>query len=924
MCKVRLKSIAALLLLGLCASQMFAQSNSSNYCKGLKNPINFTLYNSAQTGLYTGKTGSKPSTASNCNTSTVGMSFNTDVSNSSLATVTSSASNSYCGSTINNDTRFRIMTYNEGPGTGNNLGKDPCTNYQLPYCPPGYTNSIRVGNCRISAEAEALYYTMQVSPENALVFINYAIVIQAPGHGLSSDPEFVIRVTEQNSQGNWIPISDTMCYVVSSTPSSNGGTVTIGQDGWHSYGSSYDAVYFRDWKKVAINLYNKLYHTVRIEVMIGDCSASGHYGYCYIAGDCQRMKLDVNGCAAGNTTSVAKITAPAGLASYQWYRSNRLLQPAEYNNPNNFTALQNTDSVLDVTMSHLMNGSRDTLIQNTFKCVMTSYMDPQKVISSTLFADVSNKKPSLSVDTVLSCDGTVWIRDRSQTPWVDGDTDRVDTTLTEWKFYNVENVGALTQPVYSATGAHASYRYPNTGTYSVKVTTHTGSSLCWNEKTVKVRALETPMVTMRHDDNICIGDQIELEDRTPNSIYHKWSFLNPATNEVDTSFESPNARIRYTFDRTTNVKLESHTRLSYRADANGDGVPEQLFCNGIGNSTVHVGDFPVLSVSGDTIVCNGTQAVVSVSSSVAGCSFQWFKNDTNSAVIATGGTMTDYPARDTRYYIRVTTPNNCSSWDSLDVRIVSPTLNTSGVEMCTDDKITLWSSRAATYTWTATPDDPSMDGQEENDTIVVSPTQTTTYAVVGHGTNGCDATALTQKITVFPYPIPAFELTPGYIDSENPSVQFTDISQYGTSTLWNFGNGQTSTTRSVVHTFTDLSQDSIAINLTSTNAIGCPTDTTFFVPVGIFSVWYPNAFTPRLDINNVFKAYTNNVLSDYDISIFDRHGTMVFHSNNVEEGWDGTYKGKECMPGAFVYYATYRREGIERQIKQKGTVILIK
>ena len=551
-------------------------------------------------------------------------------------------------------------------------------------------------------------------------------------------------------------------------------------------------------------------------------------------------------------------------------------------------------------------------------------MNESLPVKSTLYADVSNKKPYLSVDTALYCDGTVWIRDRSQTPWVDGDTDRVDTTLTEWQFYDVENVGALSRPVFTTTGAHASYRYMSTGTYAVRVTTHTGSSLCWNEKIVKVRALETPLVTMRHDDNICIGDQIELEDRTPNAIYHKWTFSNPATNEVDTSFESPNARIRYTFDRTTNVKLESHTRLTYRADANGDGVPEQLYCNGTGNSTVHVGEFPVLAVSGDTIVCNGTQAVVSVSSSVAGCSFQWFKNDTNSAVIATGGTMTDYPSRDTRYYIRVTTPNNCSSWDSLDVRIVSPTLNTSGVEMCTDDKITLWSSRAATYTWTATPDDPSLEGQEENDTIVISPTQTTTYSVVGHGTNGCNATALSQKITVFPYPIPAFELTPGYIDSENPSVQFTDISQYGTSTLWNFGNGQTSTTRSVVHTFTDLSQDSIAINLTSTNAIGCPTDTTFFVPVGIFSVWYPNAFTPRLDINNVFKAYTNNVLADYDISIFDRHGTMVFHSNNVEEGWDGSYKGKECMPGAYVYYATYRRDGIERQIKQKGTVLLIK
>ena len=51
---------------------------------------------------------------------------------------------------------------------------------------------------------------------------------------------------------------------------------------------------------------------------------------------------------------------------------------------------------------------------------------------------------------------------------------------------------------------------------------------------------------------------------------------------------------------------------------------------------------------------------------------------------------------------------------------------------------------------------------------------------------------------------------------------------------------------------------------------------------------------------NTFHAYTKNTLVDYEIYIYDRHGNMVFHSVDPLEGWDGTYKGKNCAQGAYV------------------------
>ena len=97
-----------------------------------------------------------------------------------------------------------------------------------------------------------------------------------------------------------------------------------------------------------------------------------------------------------------------------------------------------------------------------------------------------------------------------------------------------------------------------------------------------------------------------------------------------------------------------------------------------------------------------------------------------------------------------------------------------------------------------------------------------------------------------------------------------------------------------------------------------------FAVVGIFAVWFPNAITPKLETNNIFKAFTANSLEDYELYIFDRSGNMIFQTKDVQEGWDGTYKGHDCKAGSYVYIAKYRREGGERVLSQKGTITLLR
>jgi gliding motility-associated-like protein len=37
------------------------------------------------------------------------------------------------------------------------------------------------------------------------------------------------------------------------------------------------------------------------------------------------------------------------------------------------------------------------------------------------------------------------------------------------------------------------------------------------------------------------------------------------------------------------------------------------------------------------------------------------------------------------------------------------------------------------------------------------------------------------------------------------------------------------------------------------------------------------------------------------LSVFNRIGEKVYESNNINEGWDGNYKGALATPGVYVY-----------------------
>jgi gliding motility-associated-like protein len=87
-------------------------------------------------------------------------------------------------------------------------------------------------------------------------------------------------------------------------------------------------------------------------------------------------------------------------------------------------------------------------------------------------------------------------------------------------------------------------------------------------------------------------------------------------------------------------------------------------------------------------------------------------------------------------------------------------------------------------------------------------------------------------------------------------------------------------------------------------------------------IYAPTAFTPNGDgINETFKV-GGVFLEQFNIKIWNRYGELVYESNDMLEGWDGTYMGKTVQADTYTYLAEGRgRTGQLVQIKGSVTVL---
>ncbi len=506
----------------------------------------------------------------------------------------------------------------------------------------------------------------------------------------------------------------------------------------------------------------------------------------------------------------------------------------------------------------------------------------------------------------------------------------------------------------SATGANT-YQW-NTGATSTAIsTTPSADSLitvtgtdangCSNSDSLLVQVTAQPTATITGDSVICIGDTVNLTASGGNT----YTWISPANINGNTS--------------TSITDIPTTNPAVYAVIAAIGNCSDTAYRN------VTVNALPVVGITGNSPVCLGDTAQITASGGVA---YVWNTG-------ATTATITDVPATTTTYSVTVTNANNCSDTGSYTL-IVNPLPNiqiSGNDSLCDGSSGTLTASGGVSYLWST---------NESNPQIIISPTATTTYYVVGYDNNGCGNI---DSMTVVLLPKPTAQITGDTLVCYNS--QYTLVASGGTTYLWSDGTTNDTLSGIAIDTSSyyvivglgmcadtaytslyakplpaiDAYQDttiflgqSVGITAVSDypviwlnsdslscdnclNPVANPAHTTtycvqtqlngcvdtacvtVYVDETCGEVFVPTAFSPNDDGNNdCLKAY-GNCIKDIVFRVYSRWGEVIFESTNKYECWDGTFKGKALNTGVYVFTVNAKLYNGE-EVFMKGNVSLFR
>ncbi|MDR0205865.1 MAG: fibrobacter succinogenes major paralogous domain-containing protein [Bacteroidales bacterium] len=237
-------------------------------------------------------------------------------------------------------------------------GYDPRTGNKLSVLPPGGGPSIKLGNEDVLFEAEALVYKYYVDVNNALLLLNFAVVLEDPGHSFYAQPRFIVRVI--GSDGELVEA----CAEYD---------VTSGSDipGFEPYQYNLNRmVMWRDWTLMSIDLSLFVGQEVQVQFITYDCGYGAHFGYAYFTASCMANTMEATACEGGTFT----LEAPPNFDSYLW--------------SNGTTQRTATFITSEVTNSHIT-------------CTATSAMDCEV----TFFAYITTENVVSGTFTDVLCEG---------------------------------------------------------------------------------------------------------------------------------------------------------------------------------------------------------------------------------------------------------------------------------------------------------------------------------------------------------------------------------------------------------------------------------------------------------------------------------------------------------------------------------------
>lgn len=89
-------------------------------------------------------------------------------------------------------------------------------------------------------------------------------------------------------------------------------------------------------------------------------------------------------------------------------------------------------------------------------------------------------------------------------------------------------------------------------------------------------------------------------------------------------------------------------------------------------------------------------------------------------------------------------------------------------------------------------------------------------------------------------------------------------------------------------------------------------------------VFIPNVFTPNGDqLNDKFGPIFNCPVEEYELTIFNRWGGLMFKTKNPNEQWDGRLRNEPETQATYFYVLKFKKYNRGQQEIRKGTVTLL-
>jgi|GEM_PF-2649671 len=233
------------------------------------------------------------------------------------------------------------------------------------------------------------------------------------------------------------------------------------------------------------------------------------------------------------------------------------------------------------------------------------------------------------------------------------------------------------------------------------------------------------------------------------------------------------------------------------------------------------------------------------------------------------------------------------------------------------------------WTWNVGDNSPANNSQSfdhcyTNDFVDIPAFFNVTLTVTSD--SGCVAIkSKNNYITVYPNPNSGFSVQPQTALITNPVVSTVDASAGASFWNWNFGDLQTSdASNPLPHTYADTG--TYTIMLITTNQYGCfdtARQTVTIEPDFLFYI--PNAFTPNDDgINDSFSG-KGLFIKNYEMTIFDRWGNLIFFSDDINKPWDGRANhGTDIAKDDVYIYSIKVTDFKKGKHNYKGLVTLVR